>query len=273
MEGLTRPSLSVLLPCRDEAPLLPRQLDAILAQLAEDDELLLLDDGSRDGTLALMRAAKSPQVCILGAPTSVGAAAAYNFLAGRATCEWLLAASAHDVLQPGAIAAWRKLPAEWPNCKIIFGPVVPDFPLPWEEFPRLFSREDLTRHVWQQHKGHHPHRTGAFIRVDAWGRGYGAGGRLAGWWHGFQLAARHGCGYMPYNVSLDECGRTDDVRSLNEIIADIRTGRHDDIYESLEALDTGNYEPVFATDGDVTFRPKMVFLEKGPRFPWFERGR
>jgi glycosyltransferase involved in cell wall biosynthesis len=267
-----RPSLSVLLPCRDDAQLLPRQIDAILSQLSPDDELLLLDDGSRDGTLAAMRAAKGPQVVVRSLTEPMGAAAAYNHLARRAGRDWLLAASSHDLLQPGAVAAWRKLPPQWPNCRIIFGPVVPDFPLQWEDFPRLFSRDDLACLCWQVHGGHHAHRTGAFIRRDSWGRGYGAGCKLAGWWHGFQIAARHGAGYMPYIVSMDEVGRREDARGLAEIVAEIRTGRHDDIYEQLEALDTGLYEPVFATDGDVTYRPKLCWLEKKPHFPWFERG-
>ncbi len=51
-----RPRVSVLLPCRDAAPWLDACLDSLAAQTLTDLEILAVDDGSTDGTLARLRA-------------------------------------------------------------------------------------------------------------------------------------------------------------------------------------------------------------------------
>jgi len=57
--------LSVVIPVRDEADSLPQlyeELTAVLAALAQRSEILFIDDGSRDGSGALLarRSALSP---------------------------------------------------------------------------------------------------------------------------------------------------------------------------------------------------------------------
>jgi glycosyltransferase involved in cell wall biosynthesis len=44
------PRVSVVVPTRDRADLLPRTLESVLAQTFQDFEVLVVDDGSRDGT-------------------------------------------------------------------------------------------------------------------------------------------------------------------------------------------------------------------------------
>lgn len=48
-----RRPLSVIVPARDEAHALPHLLAPLLAQLAPGDEVIVVDDGSRDGTAAV----------------------------------------------------------------------------------------------------------------------------------------------------------------------------------------------------------------------------
>lgn len=53
-----RALLSVIVPCRDEEQALPvffRELTAVLTPMEIDYEVLFIDDGSRDGTLALLK--------------------------------------------------------------------------------------------------------------------------------------------------------------------------------------------------------------------------
>jgi dolichol-phosphate mannosyltransferase len=59
--------LSVLLPTLDEAPNLRELLPELLAVLDPDDELLVLDDGSTDGTQDVVRtyAARDPRVRLI----------------------------------------------------------------------------------------------------------------------------------------------------------------------------------------------------------------
>lgn len=53
INGATQPTVSVLLPVRDSAATLPGALNSILGQTFTDFELLVLDDGSRDGSKVL----------------------------------------------------------------------------------------------------------------------------------------------------------------------------------------------------------------------------
>jgi glycosyltransferase involved in cell wall biosynthesis len=55
-DAARRPTLSVLIPARDEAARLGPTLDAVVRQAGVDLEVLVLDDGSTDGTAALVRA-------------------------------------------------------------------------------------------------------------------------------------------------------------------------------------------------------------------------
>ena len=50
------PRVSVVVPCYNVAPWLPRCLDTVLAALPRDGELIAVDDESADGTLAILQA-------------------------------------------------------------------------------------------------------------------------------------------------------------------------------------------------------------------------
>jgi glycosyltransferase involved in cell wall biosynthesis len=72
------PRVSVLLPVKDAAPTLPECLASLLGQTLTDLEVVAVDDGSEDGSLACLEraAAGDPRVRVLrteGAPGLVGA--------------------------------------------------------------------------------------------------------------------------------------------------------------------------------------------------------
>lgn len=52
---MTRPAVSVILCTYNRAPLLPRAVESVLRQSFADWELVVVDDGSRDGTRRLMQ--------------------------------------------------------------------------------------------------------------------------------------------------------------------------------------------------------------------------
>ncbi len=64
------PRFSILTPAYNAEATLTRSLDSVLAQTCEDWELVLIDDGSSDGTLALAEsyAARDPRVRVFGRP-------------------------------------------------------------------------------------------------------------------------------------------------------------------------------------------------------------
>ncbi|MCA8925057.1 MAG: TIGR04283 family arsenosugar biosynthesis glycosyltransferase [Planctomycetes bacterium] len=82
------PTVSVVVPTRDEAAQLPSLLANLQAALARADEVVLVDGQSADGTLAAARAPGHPWLRVLEAPR--GRAAQLNAGAAAARGEWLL---------------------------------------------------------------------------------------------------------------------------------------------------------------------------------------
>lgn len=95
------PTLSLIAPLYNLAPLLPRFLSSVAAQTAGDYELLLLDDGSTDGTLAAARdaAARDARIRVFS-QENAGAAAARNRGASLAAGEYLMFLDGDDEVLP-----------------------------------------------------------------------------------------------------------------------------------------------------------------------------
>ncbi|MDD9206858.1 glycosyltransferase [Georgenia sp. 10Sc9-8] len=73
------PLVSVVLPTKDRVRTLPGAIDSVLAQTYQNWELLVVDDGSRDGTDELLRRyAEDPRVKVLRNEQATGVAAARN---------------------------------------------------------------------------------------------------------------------------------------------------------------------------------------------------
>jgi glycosyltransferase involved in cell wall biosynthesis len=97
---------SVIIPVLNGEDHLRAAVDSVLAQLAADDEVLVIDDGSTDRTLALM-AGCDPRLRVLTGPGR-GPSAARNLGIAQATGS-LLAFLDHDDLWPeGRHAALRE---------------------------------------------------------------------------------------------------------------------------------------------------------------------
>lgn len=103
-------AISILIPARDEAANIDAALDAILAQQGVDLEVIVLDDGSSDGTGARVaaRAASDPRVRpVRGAGLPVGwngKQYACHQLAGHARYPVLLFVDADVRLTPDAVS-------------------------------------------------------------------------------------------------------------------------------------------------------------------------
>jgi glycosyltransferase involved in cell wall biosynthesis/SAM-dependent methyltransferase len=108
------PVVSVVMPTRNRASLLPRALDSVLTQSFRELELIVVDDASTDATPAVLSAcaARDERVRVLRLATAVGGAAARNrgvdvargeFIAFLDDDdEWLPDAAAHLVTAFGA---------------------------------------------------------------------------------------------------------------------------------------------------------------------------
>ena len=97
-----RPEITVAMPTYNAAAYLREAMDSILAQTFEDIELLVVDDGSTDVTLAIANeAAKSDsRVRIERLPDNRGRATARNMALGRARGRYLAWMDADDITLP-----------------------------------------------------------------------------------------------------------------------------------------------------------------------------
>jgi glycosyltransferase involved in cell wall biosynthesis len=108
--------ISVLVPTYNRAHSLPRALDSILGQSLPVAEIILVDDGSEDGTQDLIRRCY-PQVRYLRQPNG-GVSRARNLGIAAARSEWIALLDSDDAWLPEKLAAQRALLREHPGIRL-----------------------------------------------------------------------------------------------------------------------------------------------------------
>lgn len=112
---MTMPAkVSILIPCYNAAPWLAATLDSALAQSWPDKEIIVVDDGSTDGSLTMARRFESRGVRVV-TQTNAGASAARNHALRLARGDFIQFLDADDLLSPGKIAAQLTLLSERPR--------------------------------------------------------------------------------------------------------------------------------------------------------------
>lgn len=100
--------LSVIIPCYNARPYIAATLRSVLAQEGVALEVVLVDDGSTDGSAEFVQQA-FPQVRVLR-QANAGVAAARNRGIAAASHDWLAFVDADDLWLPGKLAAqWAQL--------------------------------------------------------------------------------------------------------------------------------------------------------------------
>lgn len=103
------PAVSILLPVRNGLPYLPVALASIFAQTFPDFELLVVDDGSTDGTAAVLDRLSDTRVRVFSSG-GAGLAAALNLGLGQARGAYLARHDADDWSSPDRLERqWRWL--------------------------------------------------------------------------------------------------------------------------------------------------------------------
>ena len=99
------PLISVIVPVYNVEKYLPKCVESILAQGVEDIELLLVNDGSKDNSLAICNAyaERDSRVKVLDKPNG-GVSSARNLALDNATGEWVTFVDADDWFADNALA-------------------------------------------------------------------------------------------------------------------------------------------------------------------------
>ncbi|HVH43172.1 MAG TPA: glycosyltransferase [Labilithrix sp.] len=102
--------ISVLLPYRNAASTLAEAASSVLADMREDDELLLVDDGSRDESASIARVVAGDDARVKHLSSGgVGIARALERGLAAARGQWIARMDADDVSLPGRLEAERAL--------------------------------------------------------------------------------------------------------------------------------------------------------------------
>lgn len=114
------PRLSVITPSFNQAEFLERTIQSVLEQGYPDLEYIVIDGGSTDGSVELIRKYADRLAYWVSEPDR-GQVDAINKGLRRATGEWLCWQNSDDVFFPGAFAELADAAAEHPEAGLIIG--------------------------------------------------------------------------------------------------------------------------------------------------------
>lgn len=103
--------ISVCLASHNGQAFLKRQILSILPQLGPQDELLVGDDDSSDGSIGLLKSIADPRLKILPGRFG-GPIGNFGFLLSQARGEWIVLSDQDDEWLPGRIDALSEVPDE-----------------------------------------------------------------------------------------------------------------------------------------------------------------
>jgi glycosyltransferase involved in cell wall biosynthesis len=113
--------VSILIPCYNARRWIAQAIESALAQTWGDKEIIVVDDGSTDGSLDVIKQFNGC-ICREQGPNR-GGGAARNRLLELANGEWLQYLDADDYLLPDKIARQMEFAAAHPDVDVVFGPV------------------------------------------------------------------------------------------------------------------------------------------------------
>ena len=130
------PRLTVAICSRNRAASLERAIRSVLAQLAPEEEIVVVDDGSTDDTPRRLTALAEEYPALRTCSTKrVGIAAARNHALALARSEAVIFLDDDETAEPGWLAAYRDFVAALPSPCVgaVGGPYVPQLavPAPW----------------------------------------------------------------------------------------------------------------------------------------------
>jgi glycosyltransferase involved in cell wall biosynthesis len=108
------PLISVVMPVWNGEQYLRASVDSVLAQTFSDLELVVIDDGSTDKTLEILKSYADPRLRILETAHG-GIVQALNFGIAQAKGEWIARLDADDIALPERLARQLERLRQEPN--------------------------------------------------------------------------------------------------------------------------------------------------------------
>jgi glycosyltransferase involved in cell wall biosynthesis len=145
----SKPVFSIMVPSYNSAPFFENAMNSALSQMGPDDELLIQDAGSVDGTQDVIARleASDPRVKPV-IEKDLGQSDALNRALARAKPSWVIWLNSDDVLLPGALDALREAIPANPEVDLFYGGsrIIREDGTSVESFPgRMMDKKKLLR--------------------------------------------------------------------------------------------------------------------------------
>ncbi len=115
-----RPIISIIIPCYNSGPFLPETIDRLVSQDVNDCEIILIDDGSKDNTLQIMKAYEAEYTnIIVVSQENKGVSASRNIGILTAHGEYLFFLDSDDCLTEGALDFYKMSIHNNPGCDML----------------------------------------------------------------------------------------------------------------------------------------------------------
>ena len=151
----SRPRVSVVMPCYNHEQFVVAAINSVLDQTMADFELIVVDDGSVDGSMGTIASMADPRMRVYRLSQNQGGAAALNFAIQQARSEYVAVINSDDMWERHKLERQLEVFEHDPACYAVFtGARFIDesgHPLPPERIPRwndIFRQPNRTRAQW-----------------------------------------------------------------------------------------------------------------------------
>ena len=100
---MTMPKISVIIPLYNKEAIIGRSLQSVLSQDYDDFEIVIVNDGSTDRSMEIVRGIQDPRIVLIEQENG-GPSKARNTGVKHAKGEWIVFLDADDELLPGALS-------------------------------------------------------------------------------------------------------------------------------------------------------------------------
>src|SRR5437870_2340820 len=117
-------TVTVVMAVHNEERYVARAVDSVLSQTMRDFELLVVDDGSTDGTSAELARFSDPRVSVIRNEAREGAGTARNVGLRRATGKYIAILDADDAAMPHRLESQVAFLERRPDVGVVGSPAV-----------------------------------------------------------------------------------------------------------------------------------------------------
>ena len=103
MSRAAAPAVSVCIPVFNGAPFIGAAIESLLRQSFSDFELIVVDNASTDGTVAVVESFRDPRLRLIRNATNIGAEGNWNLAVRECRGEWVKLLCADDLLYPDCL--------------------------------------------------------------------------------------------------------------------------------------------------------------------------